>query len=99
VQEGAAVDASVRCEKAEAVRGPYSSLTSCMTVEQRYAWFREQGRAAITLRITKGNYGDPETAYVNSKFRCSGYTVRKKSVESPQWYRQATFGGNEWSVY
>lgn len=82
------------------VRGPWKLLTAELTPEQRQAWFREQGQAAIRLKNEKGRYGDPETVYCNAKFRCSGYTVRKRPdticLESKEWYRQATWAGNEW---
>jgi hypothetical protein len=82
------------------MRGPFHLFTADLTPEQRQAWFKEQGQKAVRLRIEKGRYGDPETEYCNAKFRCSGYTVRKRldtiSLESTQWYRQATWGGNEW---
>jgi hypothetical protein len=83
-------------------RGPYTSATYGMTPKEAAAWFERHARDEYDRRFLKTSYGDQETRYVNSKFRCSGFTtrsgLRQPATMTREWYRQASFSGNEWGV-
>lgn len=83
-------------------RGPFRLATAGKSEAERVAWFKEHGAEAVRRRVALGNYGDPESVYVNSKFRCSGY-VKKKSKKITddstvmEWYKQGSFR-REWEL-